>query len=71
MPRARREERAVKPMWAKDLEEKRDRVAGAISAPVSTFRHNHEITLSSGELVAIDKPAALSLRRRIVESVSK
>ncbi len=30
MPRARREERAVKPMWAKDLEEKRDRGAVAI-----------------------------------------
>ena len=48
MPRAHREERGVKPMWAKDLEEKRDRVAGAIWALVSTFRHNHEISLSSG-----------------------
>ena len=33
MPRAHREERGVKPMWAKDLEEKRDRVAGAIIGP--------------------------------------
>ncbi len=28
MPGARREERGVKAMWAKDLEEKRDRMAG-------------------------------------------